>query len=915
MHKSSYGIVPLQRLFALFSFQFCAATIVTLLFPADPKNAILLGFSFIRLILAGGLLALSLIFLFSIFYIRRNPKIAGRIFSILLAPQFPVVLSVAFFIICYSCYLFNKSQDFLFRFSPVLISSWLSILESIFVNHHYTCKIQADPVKVQKTYKPLLALLCGILLYTTAIIPGSSPSLIDSSPWNTPAKFIWAGLLTPLAFLFNGRFFTKRSIIVLSSVLLAIKLICFFAFPMAGLMVRIYPFAEDQVRSTWVKSYSTLLIPGMTDRLSEGYNGFFEFPIEWINENTDPQSIKFLLTLDGYALVRKGESLAFLVQGTRDGTVQLKDLSDGEISSANLIDDSQPFDYSSLTPVSETKIYQVNGKFLFQGNIQYHLLPVVIDAKGDAQSAFSAGSLWIDSQGASQSFLSIRFFSFLSVFLSLLLLGISSFAILQGLVSLIRTKKITSVDLFLCTSGICLFLVYQLLSPSQIENIAPWVIIVFGALKILSVVISQPVKSRNLWLQWFMAIGVPVLIIFLSLDISHLKDVFIFPVGQDNLEYQILARKIFPEGDFFLRYTSPRAYKILFPYLAGLFHLFFGQSPASLFFFNAWCAIITASLLISLSEDSIPDWAKLLPAWFFLIIIAFPSLFIFYFRFGLIEPVAVLCLVAGLTAAKHQKAAQFIFFGILCTLFRADYIGAVAASVLFFYPSINGNFIDAWRKLLSYGRNYWKKWLLYFSLIFLPLVFVILFHFFTHPNYMLNAGDTRQSSLLTILGGLFRLSVGGNLQELVERFQHNPLDAGLVSIPLAVGTLFSIADLFFRRHRFSKVDLRWGIVILGLFSAYIIVHPTGYAPRFSTPLLPFALLMIQNGLFSLITGTPNSSKTITNPGFCKKTFSAYSAAPSESSSPPSKKSAGKGFVSIRNIFFKHGCGRDKNPIL
>jgi hypothetical protein len=63
-----------------------------------------------------------------------------------------------------------------------------------------------------------------------------------------------------------------------------------------------------------------------------------------------------------------------------------------------------------------------------------------------------------------------------------------------------------------------------------------------------------------------------------------------------------------------------------------------------------------------------------------------------------------------------------------------------------------------------------------------------------------------------------------------------------------LGVVVALLPLVVRTQRMRALDLRWGILVAALFLTYALVRPTGYAPRFSTPLLPLAILALFDSL-------------------------------------------------------------------
>ena len=232
-----------------------------------------------------------------------------------------------------------------------------------------------------------------------------------------------------------------------------------------------------------------------------------------------------------------------------------------------------------------------------------------------------------------------------------------------------------------------------------------------------------------------------------------------------------------------------------------------------------------------------------------LLILCLPSFYLFYFRFGLMEPAAVLLLMATLWLARRKQLAGMTLTGMLAVLMRLDYIGLVFAAALLTCPPLTGSLTDCLSSLRAWLAACWKKLAGYGLALILPPGLILLAYAWLIPGYMLNASDTRPSSFASILEGLVRIILGGSLDELRVRLAANPLDMILISLPLLVGTVFGLLTLL-RLRPFHEIDARWGVLMVAFLLVYCVVLPTGYSPRFSTPLLPLALMVVYEGVNS-----------------------------------------------------------------
>jgi Ni,Fe-hydrogenase I cytochrome b subunit len=137
--------------------------------------------------------------------------------------------------------------------------------------------------------------------------------------------------------------------------------------------------------------------------------------------------------------------------------------------------------------------------------------------------------------------------------------------------------------------------------------------------------------------------------------------------------------------------------------------------------------------------------------------------------------------------------------------------------------------------------------------VILPPALVITGYFFFIPNYMLNAGDTAQQSIHTLLEGFMRVLIGGSFTEFQKKIIQNSYEFFLIVIPLAAGFVISLLSIFHRRGIFAKIDLRLALLIPSILPAYIVVRPAAYFPRFSFPILALDLLLIGMFLYHLQT--------------------------------------------------------------
>jgi hypothetical protein len=227
-----------------------------------------------------------------------------------------------------------------------------------------------------------------------------------------------------------------------------------------------------------------------------------------------------------------------------------------------------------------------------------------------------------------------------------------------------------------------------------------------------------------------------------------------------------------------------------------------------------------------------------------LVLLLLGNYFFLYFEFGMIEPIAVLFLISLYYFAQTKSTVGIIGSGITTLLLRMDYAGAVLASLILTSMPIYGSFQEACGQILVWLKSRWLQLAGQILVLFLPAVSIIAAYNIQASNYKLKDGDTTHKNIASILEGFLRVIIGGNFAEIKTQFLNMPVFTVATTIILISGTLLGLAALFWRFKILKYVDFRMSLVILLFLSVYVIVRPTGYPPRFSTPLLPISILIL-----------------------------------------------------------------------
>lgn len=858
--KRNWNCYWLSIFFWLSSLELLFAAILSLIVRSEAKNAFLFGFSKTRLALVTFLfIAAILAGVLGISALKK--QIHDRILRWMSdRPWKQVVPALLVLVIGLGVISLDVSLAALTRLAPTLLCFWLigaqyTILSSRFSNEERQSILEFPPTG-ELAHRKLIATVAVILIYASLLIPVGISNPLDGIPLDTPSEFIIAAVLIPLALLIDWRYFAKYLVVEIVTAILVIRILLGVVTPLSGLMIWVYQNGNPAENDLWRPGYETIVHPGISARMTAPYENIRQFPVEWINDKkVRVDQVTFQLRVLGYAHIAENQALAFVAQGLEHGTIELIDLDTGKFVSALLLDGSQPVENKYLSDFPTFQRLRIQGTLTFAGAQPYQFFPVILSGDGSIHNAFEQGTLWCQPQGTELSPIKFRFLQFLQNLTGITLFAIVLLGILTGLWRLYRQKTIQPIDLYLVASSVFGSTFLAFLDKPAMERIIPFAILGFGLIRLLTLWATREAKLfRTSSVSMLLSVGVATLILFLFLDIHGLREIFVFPQGQDSLSYQIMARSIFLEDDFLLTHSRipPHAYKLLFPYLAGILHIVFGQSSAALFFLNAWCGVLIAFLVNRVLERQGIPWVFSFGASLLLLfVLTQPSFFVFFFRFGLIEPIATLGLTLVIYYLSTLRFAPALFAGIPTVLFRLDYLGGVLAALILTANPVTGSLKQTWQSVAEFARTKWKMAILYGAILLtLPLA-AILFYRKVYPNYVLNARDTVQYSAFSILEGLLRIVIGGSLPELTERFQQNPLDAVIITGILASGTLIGVMTLLWRRGKLKYIDMRWGILLLGLLSAYIPVKPTGYSPRFSTPLLPLAVIQIAIFLYEM----------------------------------------------------------------
>ncbi len=740
----------------------------------------------------------------------------------------------------------------------LLLSFWISCIEFLLFFSVISQRTNQPGPNSDNNKKKLIIVGC-ILFFLVLFLPSRLSSFLDGLPLDKPIEFVIAVLIIPLLLILNRSFFSKRYVLIIISIILFLKLVIFFTIPESGLNVWVFENSQNLADGKSEKSYTSFINTDVTQIMRAPYENTRQFPFslltDQILDNINGKFPAIFLTFQGSGRLEKGEKIIFQTTGLKQGEVVITDNTNGQFFIYDLATLNQGVAPRKIPFITDFKI---SGTFVFNNAIKYRLIPILQRPDGTQTDLFQFDRVWTtDNYGYLQP-QQLLFVEWLVFFINLILVAVLTFGMALTLFNLQQQQRITVLDLFIFSSSSILLLIpiilgkdfkvgtpYKMLSLEVIVLTLP----ILAVLAIAGIIVLFEYKSRhtnfeNPQLKYLFSIGIMILMLFLVLNVNTLRETTVVTVDDDPLEYQNFAKNIFVNGDWFLLNTPPRAYKVLFPYVVGSIHVIFGNSANAQFYLNAWCCVLSGLVLIKLLTNSgCRPVLAYCSSWIFTIIL-YGTFSFRYFQFGLIEPLATLFMMSMFLFAQKRQLGLLIISAIITSLLRMDYAGPIIAAILFYYEPLTGSVGTAWKETYKFVTNHWKQICLYIMTIFLPVLIIMMTYYFLTPGYWLNAGDTKHDSLYSIINGLKKIAAGGNWSEIYFNFTWFPLITILTTSTLLFGTFIGLFATVFRPKILQNLDLKWSIVLVGFYSVYFFVRPTGYSPRFSTPLLPISIIIL-----------------------------------------------------------------------
>ncbi|HSV86050.1 MAG TPA: hypothetical protein VLH85_05710, partial [Levilinea sp.] len=387
----------LKLFFLLTGIEGLLAAGITLLIPADPKNAVLFGFSLARIGMVAGLAGISAAALFLAFSLSRFPALYGKLDDHLRSPWVQALPPVLLGIALAGLFVAQASLSMLTRIAPSLLFAWLAGLQWVyFALHDHRRQVAAVLIPAgARRHERWFATISILMAYVALFLPVGISGWMNGAPWNTLPEFIVAALVIPFGALVGWRYYTDRRVFLALAVVVIIRCSLLLAAPAPGLNVRVYRGETQMVEQDWMRSYATILFPGFSDVMLQPYASLREFPVEWVNvPRFDYDQLWVGVEVHGYAALNAGEKLVITAQGMEHAATWYRDLSTGQVFPVEVWDGAQSLDAGIYQRLPGLQRLEVQGRFNLRREHHAELDAVIIEPSGQARSAFDSGIFW-----------------------------------------------------------------------------------------------------------------------------------------------------------------------------------------------------------------------------------------------------------------------------------------------------------------------------------------------------------------------------------------------------------------------------------------------------------------------------------------------------------------------------------------
>jgi hypothetical protein len=691
-------------------------------------------------------------------------------------------------------------------------------------------------------------ILCLILLAIILLLSSGVSNWFNGLPWANTMETLTVLIVLPFLIITGHRFLLTKASLIFLVTLLALKLILHLGAPSSGWKIQVSPKLENLENGDFIKTYFTVWQDDISAVLEKGWTHKKEFPIDWftpirlaplesLNIVSGSLEEKFnnlslWMSVEGVVRLPQGTKLIVLTQGTKSEEISATSLEAGQKGkkiSVPIV--HQLAEAEKLRePTYPARDWSISGKLKYLGN-SWAFQPLLMDQDGNIKKISRSNILWQDKSAIENKNFQLQIYHLsgkaFDCVLIILLLVWSAWSIQH-----LREQKIISLPMVLFSLPVAILVWVKAFLVAGVGAIA----LVLWRPEILSN------RENNLGKKFFLIFAPALLTYFTLRWWADLGQISLWSLGDDWTTYQIFSRLIVIEGQWLEAGEPIFLHQPFYRYIVAFFHWLFGPSAFAQRLADIWCIIGTATILVPLAiRFGLSELATFFVSSLFLVVTVehLPNI-----GSGLTDYVAMFfVMLAGYLLSKGPKNYARVFIaGVIATLgiwLHLDRIGIAGAIACLLIKPKEGTPLIAWKNFLQLAGNNWKFLAVYLTTLGVGLFSVVLRNGLVggHFGFVLERHPNYSSSLSRVnpWNNIYLILTGKNWPTF-------PLDTKFLTLVILPGAMLGLIALVWRPKLLEKFPLPLSITILGFLSPYLFLHIWGYAPRYSTQLLPLAAL-------------------------------------------------------------------------
>jgi hypothetical protein len=745
-------------------------------------------------------------------------------------------------------------------------------------------------------------------------LPTGITAWFDGLPWTGKTETIVLTAIVPFLLILGSKFLSLRQPILFLTAFLILKAVLFLGSPSSGWQIQITPNVTKKIISNfyqfqmfdfqerssklnpelfryqaserdiwvknftskdgyWVKTYATFWNKNASGVLQNPWTEKLDFPLDWVNigpnllsswRSTCPsrtclKELSPIIKIEGSLILPEGKRFALVAKGAQEGFYTATNESGESFAflPANNFQEAGQEKYQ----LPKDGNWRISGKFLYEGK-DWSLIPVLVEANGEITEDMGRGVLWQNWEDLSSYKNFIGLYKVLSfifdtgiIFFLLAWTGwIFYFHIQQKIINpnLAIFSLLAACLPFLMASFIIkLFKMVGIIDATKVSLLGVSTIIAtMGFLFFTYLKKDFRIFQADRIVQSIFLFFAPATLLFFANKWWYLLGKLqVWAPGDDWSLYQSFAYKIFVEGDWLKAGEGYFLGQPLHRYFIGLYHWLFGQSNFAQHMVDVWCVLGAVLILAKLMLKFRFSTFIIFFACTTYLIINFLGAYRYHFGRGLTDNhgMIFMMLAAWFLVLAREGGGYRIFlatlFGIIDFWIRVNHLIVIACLGFLIYEPMGGP-TGRWREYWNRLKHNWTPLVCYWGGGILSIILICFRNWWLGGDFTIMQewdfeGHTVYSlefkSVYVILAG--------------QNWPSFPAISGYV---ITFGVLIALLALVWNSKIFQNYSLVLSLSIVSYLFPLIIFKIVGYAPRYSIPLLPLAILSIAFFLNNLL---------------------------------------------------------------